>query len=448
MGLPGVGRSTLLGFLYYRPEVLAKYLTISPETVAIIPIDLNILPDDTIATMYRVILRAFYRTIANSQPDTELGQLISDLYQKYADAQDPFLTQSALLDVLASFQEHGMRVVWILNHFDEFLKVATPEMTRSLRSLRDNYKETLCYLMGMLTEMSYLPDLELGRTLYDILDIHVYWVGPLSEQDAENMLQQELRTAVPPPNTGEIRQLWQLIGGYPALIRAVAYHWTTGIRQLSSKEMIEAFLMQPDIQYRLSRLWDSLTQEEQFALSELHKMWLLQSATLTDNTLSSSDKKGKQLQLLKELHNDAMLSLHKKGICSRTKTGWRIFSILFTVYVGQVEGRSRGGIWENTHTSELFQGRTALTKLTPLERAVLRFFTHYPRIQHTYSTIFMEAWPDDVQYDPASNESIQQIIRGLRKKIEPNPSKPVYIITWRGQPEGGYQFFPEGRPVS
>jgi ATP-binding cassette subfamily F protein uup len=26
------------------------------------------------------------------------------------------------------------------------------------------------------------------------------------------------------------------------------------------------------------------------------------------------------------------------------------------------------------------------------------------------------------------------------------PSEPAYLITWRGKPEGGYQFFPEGRP--
>ncbi|MCA9926476.1 MAG: winged helix-turn-helix domain-containing protein, partial [Anaerolineales bacterium] len=91
-------------------------------------------------------------------------------------------------------------------------------------------------------------------------------------------------------------------------------------------------------------------------------------------------------------------------------------------------------------------GRTLLTGLAPLEREALRFFVQYPRVQHTYTSIFEAAWPEDVQHAAASNESIQQVIRGIRKKIEPNPGKPVYVVTWRGQPEGGYQFFPEGRP--
>lgn len=43
-------------------------------------------------------------------------------------------------------------------------------------------------------------------------------------------------------------------------------------------------------------------------------------------------------------------------------------------------------------------------------------------------------------------DDLYQVIFGLRKKIEPNLSKPSYLINWRAKPEGGYQFFPEGKP--
>jgi hypothetical protein len=33
----------------------------------------------------------------------------------------------------------------------------------------------------------------------------------------------------------------------------------------------------------------------------------------------------------------------------------------------------------------------------------------------------------------------------LRRKIEPDPANPRYLTTWRDWPEGGYQFFPEGK---
>ncbi len=425
VGLPGIGRSTLLSFLYHRPKVLAKYLTIPPETVVIIPIDLNILPDDTVATVYRVILRAFYW--ARGQFDNPLQQIITASYQQHANTRDPFLPQSTLLELLALFQARETCLIWILNHFDEFLKTATPEMVRTLRSLRDSYKGSLCYLIGMLTEMAHLPDQEIGRPLYDILDINVYWVGPLSESDGSHMIRRELRTAVPPPDDQEIKQLWQLTGGHPTLIHVTAHWWMRDGHQQEQSQRIDLLLAQRNVQYRLTRLWDGLTQEEQFALSELQKAGLLS-------------------QTGKYPFYDTLPNLQKKGICYREQDSWHIFSTLFKAYIEQIEGRSRGRIWGDTDTGELFQGRTPLATLTPLERETLRFFIQYPRMQHTYTNIFEAAWPKDVQYASASNETIQQMIRGIRKKIEPNPAKPVYVITWRGQPEGGYQFFPEGRP--
>ncbi len=440
VGLPGIGRSTLLDFLYHRPQAFAQYLDIPLERVAIIPVDLNILPDDTVATLYRVILRAFYR--ARGQFDDALQQIITDFYRQHAGTRDPFLPQGALLDLLALFQARETRLVWILNHFDEFLKTATPEMARTLRSLRDGYKGTLCYLIGMVNELSHSPYREAARPLHDILDINICWVGPLSQPDANHMIRRELQTAVPPPDAEEIQQLWRLTGGHPTLIRVAAHWWATTGRQQAPSQWIDSLLAQRNMQQRLTRLWNHLTQEEQFTLSELQKEQLLSSSQ--SGKRANAGPKGQAD--LRALRLESLSGLQEKGICRRQNEGWRIFSDLFSAYVGQAAGRSRGRIWEDTDTKELFQGRATLTTLTPLEREALRFFIQQPRVRHTYTDIFEAAWPEDVQYAAASNEAIQQMIRGLRKKVEPIPSKPVYIITWRGQPEGGYQFFPEGQP--
>ena len=115
--------------------------------------------------------------------------------------------------------------------------------------------------------------------------------------------------------------------------------------------------------------------------------------------------------------------------------------------MAQTEGRGRGRIWLEKGTEELHQGQTLLQGLTYLERNVLRFFIEYPRMRHTHSDIIEAVWPEEVQKEGVTTETLYQAIRGVRKKIEPNPGKPVYVINWRGHPEGGYQFFPEGRPT-
>ena len=75
----------------------------------------------------------------------------------------------------------------------------------------------------------------------------------------------------------------------------------------------------------------------------------------------------------------------------------------------------------------------------------LQFLIRNPRIKHTRDDIIDNAWSDDEQRQGITPNALQAHIASMRKKIEPNPSKPRYLITWHGRP-GGYQFFPEGKP--
>ena len=103
-------------------------------------------------------------------------------------------------------------------------------------------------------------------------------------------------------------------------------------------------------------------------------------------------------------------------------------------------------MWIDEITDEIYQGPRLVKELHPMEHSVFKFFIKNPRMRHTHTTIIEAAWPDDVYKEGVSTESLYQTIRGIRKKIEPNTDTPSYIITWRGQPEGGYQFYPEGKP--
>lgn len=96
-------------------------------------------------------------------------------------------------------------------------------------------------------------------------------------------------------------------------------------------------------------------------------------------------------------------------------------------------------------TGEVYQGPILLTNLTALEKFVLAFLNKHPHMSHTKTDLIINAWPDELRQQRVADSSLYQVLT-LRKAIEPNPSEPSYLITWRGKPEGGYQFFPEGRP--
>ncbi|MEM7119324.1 MAG: helix-turn-helix domain-containing protein [Chloroflexota bacterium] len=100
-------------------------------------------------------------------------------------------------------------------------------------------------------------------------------------------------------------------------------------------------------------------------------------------------------------------------------------------------------IWFDAHMDCLKRGNDCLPHLTPTERNLLLFFVQQPYKQHTYSELCAVGWPSD-HINGVTPECIYQMIRGLRSKIEFDPKQPQYIVNWRGNPEGGYRFFPLG----
>lgn len=375
-------------------------------------------------------MRSFYHT--RFQFVEPLQKIITQHYHRNEANRDAFSSQSALLEILTLFQERQGRIVWLLNRFDEFYQTVSPKTIRTLRGLRDQFKGTLCYIVGMHQEITHLPDVNIIGSIYNILDTSVCWIRPLNEQDTYYMIKRELQTTSQPPDTQEVQHIWCLTGGHPALIRIICYWWQTVPQKPDQNKWGEIFLAQRNIQNRLERIWQSLTQAEQFALSELQKP-------------------NKQPGMLAKYPSDhlyqALTSLQTKGICQSNQVEWQIQGDLLAGYISSVSGYSRGKIWLDAATGELYQGYTQIEPLKPLERAVLQYLVQQPKVRHTHTELIEAAWPDDILKDGVSTESLYQVIRGIRKKIEPSSSQPCYILNWRGQPEGGYYFFPEGRPT-
>ena len=427
LGLPGVGRATLLGYLCHRPDVLADYLP--PDvTVRLVPVDLHNLPDHRLATFYRVILRAFYEN--REQFDQAQQRAIVAIFRRYETvAQDAFLPKSGLRELLHMLQMADVRVVLVLNRFDRFLQSATVQMTRTLRGLRDAFKGTLCYMVGMEQEWVYLSGMESVTPLRTLLDTFVCWVGPLARADGLDMIRRQMGKDREMP-ASDAEHIFSLTGGYPVLLRVVTSWWMAAAPLPLQNEWATLLERQPNVRHRLQELWHSLTQDEQLALSELVKIG---ARPPTRQAISPQS----DLSLV-------LRQLARKGVCRQTSANeWQIVGELIAAFVAEQEGISRGKVWHDDRTGFVYQGKQPIDGLRPQEMAVLNYFLKNPFMRHSHQDLIENAWPDDAYKEGVTPDAIYQTIRGIRTRIEPNPSQPFYLITWRG---GGYQFFPEGRP--
>ena len=103
-------------------------------------------------------------------------------------------------------------------------------------------------------------------------------------------------------------------------------------------------------------------------------------------------------------------------------------------------------IYAHEASREIYKNGTPLLGLTALQDSVLNFFLRTPWQKHTKSELIDACWPGKYALLGVSDDSLYQIIRGLRHRLDDQEKR--YIVSWRGIPEGGYYFQPTGRPRS
>ena len=413
LGLPGVGRATLLGYLCHHPDVLTSYLPRDLQ-VRLLSLDLHNLPDDGLATFYRVILRAFHENL--EQFDEARQQVITTIFRRCEmAATDAFLPQTGLRELLRLLEAEDVRVVLVLNRFDRFLQSATVQMTRTLRGLRDAFKGTLCYLMGMGQEAVFLSGVESAAPLRTLLDMHVFWVPPLGRRDGLDMIWRRMPPGREMPAFAA-NHLLSLTGGFPSLLRIACTWWLSGATNDSETyTWRDRLLSLPPTQHRLQAIWRSLTQEEQHHLSELAAGIVTQPP----------DPR-----------------LQEKGVCRQTDGTWQVAGELLAAFVANSPTTGRGKVWRHANTESIYQGAKRVEDLAPLEQAVLTYLLARPYVPHSHDDLITNSWSEVDNADGVSTEAVYQVVRRIRLKIEPDPAHPMYLVTRRG----GYQFFPEGRP--
>lgn len=422
VGLAGAGKSNLFLYLARYPEQLVQGGNAS--FTVLVTIDLNLLVDRQPTMLYRLILRGCWHK--RHRLSAPVLSLLEQLYADYKHANDLFLAQTAVHDFLVAVEQQGGQVVLILDQFDHFCRTASPELTMLLRGLRDGFRETLIYFVGMRQAAVYMPEPEILGDLYQLLDTHVCWVGSMRPADAQMFVVQELGRASQQAAAEEITLLLALTGGYPALLKAACAWWLTVPERPSPEQWRVVLRDHAPLQNRLKDIWQDLTQEERWLLAEIQ----------SDN------------QALDGLSGKRLRQLGYRGLCEAGTKGWQVKGLLLHDFVATAVQRGLGRIWQRALTGEIYQGSQRLDGLRPLEEALLSFLIRHPYKFHPKSEIIRHVWPEGTHIEGVTDDSLYQAVRGVRQQIEPKTAEShVYLLTKRGVDEGGYQFFPEGYPA-
>ncbi len=304
LGLAGSGVSTLLRYFANHPDRLSSYLSASRRTIMPVWIEMQPLAEPVPATLYRLFLRGLLETAPHLP--SRLPPDLRQACQAHLNNTDTFVLQTTLFAVLAHYQADQVTLVFVLDRVDQFAGNVQLTLGNPLRSLRDHFRETVTYLLGMRITPTYLDTIDALGDLGRLLSTHLCVVGSLTTQDSEFVIAKRAQAAARKPTAADIQQFLALSGGYPTLLKAVVRWWLTYTSQLPDAAWDKALLQEPGIQLRLREIGRGLSVQEQQAL---------QAVVTSYGANAIPDAIGERLVQL--------------GICRQHSQGWQLAGTLF-----------------------------------------------------------------------------------------------------------------------
>ncbi|MBI5029178.1 MAG: winged helix-turn-helix domain-containing protein [Chloroflexi bacterium] len=309
-------------------------------------------------------------------------------------------------------------LVLCFDEFDEAYKHLEPQTFLNLRALKDRYGEALAYVVATEREITRLPATREQGEFLELIASHVHFMHFMEPADTRVFCNQFAAQEGVTFSESDLAFIIDNADGHPGLAQAVccALGAVTGAPKRDKDQdrvihqMVQLNLTtDSNVRSECEKVWDDLDQDEREALQVLHP---------------TSD----QAQI-------AQRSLRHKFIIRESKDEVIIFSRLFAEFIRQQKIKqqpSAGGVFIDVGSERVWVDGKEIEGLTDLEYRLLLFF--YGRIDHVCDKykIVESVWGEDY-IDKVDDARIEKLVSRVRQKIEPDATKPRYLISVRGR---------------
>lgn len=417
VGASGTGKSNIAGYIANRPDVTSRLLPEGSAHYCFLHLDMNSLPSVTTTNFYRGLL---YTLQDAAEQTPALREPLDQLLNRLPAGDDHLALHFALQkahEIL--IRRAGKHVVWLIDRFDAACQHLEVGVLNSLRNLRDRFKEQLSYVLFTRFPLARLRDPAEFDEFHEIVAPHTCWVGAMNGEDAHWVAQQVSNRYRAPLAENAVQQMYTLTGGWPDLMKA-------GCSALASRELTVGdsvanwqahLLAQTNGQRSCRELWGDCAPAEQAVLAAIARRF---DATNLDPA--------------------ATLYLRQIGLLQPNATGaWQIFSGLFAAFVKQ-QRRFTGPI--SLRNGAVMIGADLLPiDLTLLELRLLEYLLKYAGQNCEKQDLVVYVWPDEKQVKGIRDDSLAQLVKRLRQKIEPEDNSWSYVETVHGR---GYRLSQPG----
>jgi hypothetical protein len=370
---------------------------------------------DSEQAFYELLLRRIVDELEDSSAPPETVGTLRALHDEVLRNGAEISVRSLFATSIREFDRWAeLRLVVILDEFDDVFSTLPPWPFRQLRALRDSLGDRLCYVTGTSRRLERLrPDTETYE-FRELFHLYTLVLRPLSEIDATRLAVYLRAKQAATPDAGSEALAVRLSGGHPGLLERIYSVLTNGgfqspipveiaVAQISAREPILK---------ECQRLWDELEEEEREGLL----------ARLRDGGAALDDGRRRALQT--------------KGLLRPEGVGeGDVFSPVFEAFLrdrltsrrlAEAKGvrcdPESGRIWSDD--------REVTLELSDPQRRLLRLLHRRKGAVCSYDEIAEGVWGVGEGVTPGA---IYELVKRTRQKIEPDWRNPRYVITVPGE---------------
>jgi len=406
VGIGSVGKSNLLRFLQQEDVRRAK---LGPEwdKYLLIYVDANKLLQPSAWGLYELMLHQILVGVSQQDIDILMYEAIDALHERSAEPATQHLALRYLDRALSLVCSRlDFRVVFLIDEFDRLCNTLPAQTFAALRSLRDDRKYRLMYVVAARKDLSRLR--EAGNDIEDFEELvtpNTIWLVSYSEEDARHMLHRlAIRNKVKLDEEC-IRDVLAKTGGHPGLIRA-----TFPIMCERPANMAERLVTDKRVLDECQRIWHSVSEDEQRAI---------------ENLVNKGDLHILPAEIVERLRTMGLIG----GDWAKPD---EIFSSIMAEHVRQLKPAIGARIRLERQKRIVFVDDRKTEGLAPLEYRLMELLDKRRNHVVTHDEIAEFLYSDNVKLEGVTDDAITSVIKRLRIAIEPEVGKPQFIITVRG----------------
>lgn len=410
IGVPGTGRSNLLGLLPYNKNVRIKHLGENQEWFHFVLLNFSEIRKKSLLDATKFMFLGLLDSLRERKMDKEY-EAVNTIFKEGLGLNDEMVLFQGLkktIDFLAVEKE--LTIVFLFDRFEEYVPTITSDFFANLRILRNRAKYRFSVVFSTNRPLDDMLEPIFFADFYEFMAGKIVYLPLLDKPGLDFRISYLEKITGKKVDKKVLAEIMKLTGGHGSLTRHCleAILAINNQKLASSSELIEFFLKQKPIRSVLFGIWNSLNPSEQNILSLIgfgsYDISYLENIGLIKNS---------QLTIL----------LLKEYVKEKMKTSETPEKIVF-----------------DQNSNEVKKGDLVISdKLTSSEFKLLQFFILNSEKVLDREGVIKTVWEDMQSTAGVTDQALDQLVFRLRKKIENDPNNPTYIQTIKGR---GFKFSP------